>query len=401
MKRQYISFAFRLLSCFVIAGSIGESPASAADAYLPASDDEVLETLPSTLLSSRSELSSLRRKLADNPRDVNTAASVASLYMQMGSQEGDPRYFGYAQAALEPWWEVNNPPAAILRLRAKLKEKDHQYDRALDDLKTFLEHEPQDIQAWIEVSNIYRVQGKYDKSQQACDRLGEFAGDVVANVGLVPLLISTGQAEKADKLLADMLPIIKRESPETLEWVLTEQAEAARALGRDEQAERHYKEGLANNPANLYLLRACADFLLDQNRTAEVLPLLEEHTTDNGVLLLAAIAARRTGKKKVSRDFQTQLENRFEEIRLRGSEPHGRFESRCALELQDDAQKALTLALDNWEKQKEMNDTRNVLAAAIAANDPQAAQPVVRFLKQNGNQDVDLQELVEQLEEME
>lgn len=401
MKRQTLTIVFCLASYSLLFASIGTTAVCAAEAYLPSSDEEVLEILPSTFLTSRSELATLRSDLADNPQDAGTAASVASLYMQVGSQEGDPRFFGYAQAALKPWWEKTNPPLAILKLRAKLKEKNHQYDPALADLKTLLDHEPQDAQAWIEVSNIYRVQGKYTEAQQACDRLGEFAGDMATNVCRVPFLIATGQAEKADRLLAGMLPIIKREYPGIVEWVLTEQAEAARALGHEKEAEEHYRAGLENGPTNLYLLRAYADFLLERNRAAEALPLLENHTTDNGILLRAAIAARQLGKTKLSRTWQTQLENRFEEIRLRGSEPHGRFESRCALELQDEPQKALALALVNWEKQKEMNDTRNVLAAAIAANDPAAAQPVLEFLRKHGTQDVELQKLVEQLERAE
>jgi len=45
--------------------------------------------------------------------------------------------------------------------------------------------------------------------------------------------------------------------------------------------------------------------------------------------------------------WQTQLESRFEEIRLRGSQPHGRFDARYTLELKNDPQSALTIALAN------------------------------------------------------
>ena len=166
----------------------------------------------------------------------------------------------------------------------------------------------------------------------------------------------------------------------------------------DERAEQHFRDGMSNNPSDFYLMRTYADFLLDRGREEQVLQLLRENTKDNGILLRAAIAARRSGKAEQADQWLTQLESRFEEIRLRGSKPHGRFEARYALELKDDPQRALTIALANWQQQKETRDTRNVLEAAIAAKNHVAAQPVLEFLAANGTEDVVLQRLALRLE---
>ncbi|MGI9428033.1 MAG: hypothetical protein ACR2NM_05205, partial [Bythopirellula sp.] len=161
--------------------------------------------------------------------------------------------------------------------------------------------------------------------------------------------------------------------------------------------EQHYREGLENEPGDKYLLRTYADYLLDHGREKEVLSLLRDHSNDTGILLRVAIAAKRLGEHSLAAKWQAQLEGRFEEIRLRGSEPHGRFESRCALELRADPQQALALGLANWKKQKEPRDTRNVLEAALAAGDSDRAQPVIAFLQQHGTEDAVLQKLVVQL----
>lgn len=372
--------------------------APAAESYIPADNNEVLETLPRDLLSGRDELTTLRRRLAGDPNNVEWAVGVASRYMQLGKQEGDPRYNGYAQAALKPWWDNERPPLAILKLRAKLKERDHNYDGALADLRLLLALDPRDMQAWIEVANILRVQGKYPEAHQACDKLSQFAGDEATMLARVPVQSATGQAEVAYDALVGILPAVREQWPAALQWVLTMQAEIARALGRNEQAEQHYRAGLANDPGDKYLLRSYADFLLDRGREKEVLTLLRADPGDTGILLCLAIAARRSGQSTLADGWQAQLESRFEETRLRGDKPHGRFEARYELELGGNPRRALALAQDNWQQQKEPHDTRVLLEAAIAAEDRAAAQPVLQFLRDSGTQDVVLQRLAQHWE---
>ncbi|WP_145057207.1 tetratricopeptide repeat protein [Adhaeretor mobilis] len=365
---------------------------------MPSDDNEVLETLPRSLLSGGDELTSMRQQLADDPKNLDLARTVASRYLQMGKQDGDPRFYGYARAALGPWWDAADAPADILKLRAKLKETDHDYDEALADLWQFVKQEPRDAQAWIEISNILRVQGKYDEALEARNKLSEFARSVEIMYSNVPLLAVTGNAEAALDLIQQKLPEARQRYPGTVPWMLTMRAEISRALGRDEQAEESYLEGLGDDPGPSYLMRAYTDFLLDRDRANEALELVRDHTADTGSLLRAAIAAKQVGDEKLADEYQSQLENRFQEIRLRGSEPHGRFESRYALELENVPLLALELAQKNWQKQKEARDTRNLLEAAIAAKRPDAAKPVIEFLEKYGTQDVQFDKLLNQIE---
>jgi hypothetical protein len=214
----------------------------------------------------------------------------------------------------------------------------------------------------------------------------------------VPLMAATGHAEEAYASLTKILPIVREQWPAAMQWTLTRQAEISRSLGRDAQAELHYREALANNPGDKYLLRSYADFLLDGGRQNEVLSLLRPYTGDTGILLCLAIAASRSGQKALAADWQARLESRFEETRLRGDQPHGRFEAHYELALGNDPQRALSLAQANWQLQKEPHDTRIMLEAAIAAKDPAAAEPALRFLKESGTQHVVLERLTQQLE---
>jgi tetratricopeptide (TPR) repeat protein len=381
----------------IVALAIAASVAS-ADPYIPADDNEVLETLPRELLSSRDELTSLRRQLANDPKNTELAAIVATRYLQLSKRESDPRFNGYAQAAIRPWWDDVRPPTEVLRLRAKLKERDHRYDDALADLRLLLEGQPRDVQAWIELANIYWVQGKYAEARAACDNLSKFADPIETTICRVPILAVTGKAEEAYASLREIVPTVSERWPSAMQWILTMQAEIAQSLGQHDKAEAHYRAGLAKNPYDFYLLRAYADLLLDRGRNEEVLPLLREHTVDTGILLLAAIAAHRSGQESLAAEWRTQLASRFEETRLRGDLPHGKFEARYELELVNDPQQALAVAAANWRLQKAPRDTRNVLEAAIAAKEPAAARAALEFLKEHGTQDVVLAKLAEQLE---
>jgi Tfp pilus assembly protein PilF len=401
MGPHFSLFGDSRLACVAVLAIATIAPATAvtaAEPYIPARDDDVLETLPRGFLSGQDELTTLRRQLADDPKNVALAVGVASGYLKIAKSQGDPRFYGYARAAIQPWWESASAPPDILKLRAKLKESDHKYDEALTDLRLLVEKQPQDIQAWIELANIYRVQGKYAEARESCGKLAAFAGETPTIMSRAAIQAVTGEAKEAYASLSDILPMVRENYPSAVQWIVTMQAEISRALGQSEQAESHYVSGLANDPADFYLLRSYGDYLLDRGREDNALALLREHVRDTGILLLAAIAARRSGEEALAEEWTAQLKSRFEETRLRGDLPHGKFEARYALELVDDPQRALAIAEATWQQQKDPLDSRNLLEAAIAANARDRARPVLEFLKENGTQDVHLERLVRQLE---
>ena len=72
--------------------------------YTPASDAQVIERLPirpGDPVARR--LRTLRADLAAHPNDASLAEDLARSYFDLAMAEGDPRYIGYAEAALRPW----------------------------------------------------------------------------------------------------------------------------------------------------------------------------------------------------------------------------------------------------------------------------------------------------------
>jgi tetratricopeptide (TPR) repeat protein len=372
--------------------------ALAGEPYIPTREDEVLERLPRSFSSSQREVAKLRQQLSRSPHDVELACEVARQFMGLGIAQGDPRFFGYARAALGPWWNAEQASSSILKIRAKLKEKEHLYDDAIADLSQILRGQPEDDQVLLEIANLYRVQGKFDLANEACDKLEAFAGVVPTTLARAPIQAATGQAEIAYESLQKILPEARSQFPTTVQWIITSQAQISAALGRAALAEQHFQEGLAAQPNDIYLLRSYGDFLLDTGKPKVALKVLQEHIRDTAILLGATIAARDSGDRSLTEEWVDQLATRFREARIRNDQTHGRLEARFVLKLQNDPNNALSIALKNWEQQKELSDARLVLEAALKAGNPSSVSSVLDFLEMSGMQDVHLQELTKKLE---
>jgi hypothetical protein len=181
-------------------------------------------------------------------------------------------------------------------------------------------------------------------------------------------------------------------------WALTILAELAAQLGDSAAAEKRFREALALERRDPYLLGAYADFLLDEDRPAEVLELLDGESRIDPLLLRLTLAERRLGVAGLD-EHVALMQARFDAARRRGDSMHLREEARFTLDLLDRPLRAVELALENWATQREPSDARILLEAAVAAQDPAAAQPVLDWLARTGLQHVRLQALVDQLAE--
>ncbi len=169
--------------------------------------------------------------------------------------------------------------------------------------------------------------------------------------------------------------------PSIAVWTITLEAETAERLG-DPKAEQYYRDALAIDATDPYLLGAWSDWLLDHDRPREVIALLADRTRIDPLLLRLALAEQMTGSASMV-PHVTDLAARFEASRLRGDTVHRREEARFALYLQHQPRRALDLARANWDVQREPADARILLEAALAAGLPNAANPVRAWLHEN------------------
>jgi len=136
--------------------------------------------------------------------------------------------------------------------------------------------------------------------------------------------------------------------------------------------------------------------LLDLGRPAEVVRLLADQTRQDALLLRLAIAERALRAASFAAHF-ADLEQRFEEAHLRGSSVHRREEARFQLALRDDGERALGLALANFQVQREPADVRIALEAALVAKQPRAVGEVRAFVGASKLEDPRIQSLLARL----
>ncbi|MBI1892169.1 MAG: hypothetical protein HYS18_16105 [Burkholderiales bacterium] len=370
-----------------------------ATPYIPHSDNQVLERLPFKPNDPIArDLSGMRRELRQNPKNVDLAVKLARRYYELVAEEGDPRYLGYAQAALAPWWEMPHPPVEVQVLRASLAQFRHDFSGAIKDLTQVLERDPRNGRARALRAVIHIVQARYKEGRADCEALTGMSGELIV-AGCVAMADAlTGHAASAYRTLTDMLAKHPEAGKDDKLWVNMRLTEMAQRLGRSDQVEKHFKDALGLGITDTFLLANYSDFLLDQKRPEEVVALLKTRTPSDSLLLRLALAEKMLNAP-TAKERAKALDNRYAAARMRGDTTHQAEEARFALVIRNDARQALDLARENWKVQREPRDARIFLEAALAAKDEKAAQAVLQWLQDNHIEDEYLRGLARQLTE--
>lgn len=371
-------------------------PAAGAP-FVPTDDKLVLERLPARASDPQAqELREMRRQLAANPRNADAAVRLAQRYFGLTGAEGDPRYIGYAQAALAPWWNEPEPPPEVRVMRAKLRQFNHEFEAAVADLSGAARQDPSLGEAWSWLAAIALVQARYSDARAACERVAPLATPVIAVACTAAIDAITGQAASAADRLRRVLAAHPQADADEKLWALTRLAETEWRRGRTAEAEDAFRQALGLKLADGYLLAAYADFLLDQGRPAEVLTLLKDQQRSDLLLLRLALAAR-AAQSPLAVAYARELRERFAAARLRGDTTHQKEEARFALAIDDQPRRAVELATANFRIQREPADARVLLEAAVAARDPGAAEPVLRWMSDSRIESVALASLAQRL----
>jgi hypothetical protein len=332
-------------------------------------DNEVLTVLPQRLFGAEASWEALREAAAAKPDDPIAAAALARAYIDFARSQSEPRYLGYARAALARWWDSAEPPSDVLLLRGTLHQNQHRFAAAQTDLTQLLRRNPRNAQAWLTLATVQRVSGAHRDALRSCLALPQLAGDFIASNCLAGVLGLSGNAEQGMALLSGLAAQAARQPAGLQQWRLRQMGELAERLGDTQAALDHYRAALAVGHRAPYLLRATADLLRRSGNAAEALALVENETRDDALLLQAALASRALGQSQRASEYADQLALRLSEAALRGSILHQGLAAQHALAFAGDAARALQLAQANWQAQKEPADAQLLAEAALAAGD--------------------------------
>ena len=288
------------------------APPTAAVPYVPKDDATVLERLPIKPGDPVwRELRELRARLAAQPDDLDAAVSLGHRYFRLAMAEGDPRFVGYAEAALRPWSGRNPPPHDVLVLRALLRQYRHEFAGALDDLTAAAASDP-GRSAGVAVAR--RDPPRAGRLRRRGERLrGVARSRPDARLGRLQSLGGRRHRPGGTRLRGIERKLARSRTVRAGAklWMLTRLAELSLVLGQPDRAERHFKEALALGVNDQFLLAAYADFLLDRGRAADVATLLGGWTRSDTLLLRLALAEKAARSPALEEHVRT-LKARFD-----------------------------------------------------------------------------------------
>lgn len=380
--------------------AIAATPGAPAAPFTPASDAVVVERLPTATDPALRSVESLRRQLAAQPQDAELRLQLARRYFGLAMAQGDPRYVGYATAALAPLETTHADDARYWLLRGLIAQYSHDFEGAVASLTRASERDPLAVDPVAWRAAIRMVQARYNDAEQECRRLSAIAPLLLARGCSAYVQAATGQLRPAYDGLRAVLALQKDGVPPGLAvWVYTRLAEMALRLQLWHEAEAYFREALDTGETDQFLLGAYADYLIARKRAPEALALLQGWERSDVLLLRLALAGR-AAKDRRAANWTQQLADRFADAARRGDRLHEQEAARFALDIQGDAARALQLAQANYERQKEPRDAEILLRAAIAAKQPDAAEPALQWLRSSSYEDPALEQLAQAVRSM-
>ncbi len=364
-----------------------------AEVVLPKSDAEVVETLP-FVVGSRAEERKLRQQWAANPRDSVLAAALARRYLDQARDQGEPRFAGRALAVLQAWPDVDKAPDDVLLMLATVQQFLHDFDGSAQNLERLVKRQPGHAQGWLTLATIRRVQGRYAESDKACLALAAIpAAALYAQACEAENLGLRGEFAKTRESLRQLLATPQL-SAGTQTWLLTTLAETEARAGRSADAEKAYRAALRLQPDD-YTSLSFADFLMESGRAADALGVLKRMSRTDAVVLRLAMAGARLKTPDAARDAQ-EMRDRVTQANLRPQAQtlHAREQAMFALVVENQPERALSLARTNVTLQREPIDVLLLAQTARAAGQSAAVREAERMRDDMGLKDARLDALL-------
>lgn len=376
---------------------LAAGPPAMAAPFTPSHDSEVVEQLPLRATDPAvRRLESMRQQLRARPDDAGLRIDLARRYFDLSMAQGDPRYVGYAQGALAPLEASAASNPSYWLTRGMLEQYNHQFDAALASLAQVLKLNPQAAEAMSWRAAIFMVQARYTDALAECARMAPLNLPLLTAGCRSYAQATSGALATAYRDLTAALAA-QPDAPKGLVlWTQTRLAEMAQRLLPPAVAERHFKAALQLGITDQFLLAAYADFLLKQQRPAEVMALLADWERSDILLLRLALAGQ-AAKDPRTTGWTAQLSERFAAASARTERLHEQEAARFMLELAQRPDDALKIATANYATQKEPRDAEVLMRAALAARQPQAAASAIAWLRDSRHEDAQLAQLATQL----
>jgi len=362
-----------------------------AEPYIPAFENTVVRVFSAS--EDVQKINYLREQLLIDKNNYQILNEAVALYLKMGREKSDPRYFGYAEALLLPYLNNKNLPEQVYIHWADVLQHRHEFSQALLVLNRLSNNNSDNPQVYLmrAISHISRAE--YQLALDNCKSLFIRASHLISMACVSQVKSLSGELQKSFSLLEETLKINKHSDEEELGWVITLLADMAVRKGDDFVGEQYYRKALEINQYDYYALANYADLLLKQKKYKQAIFLLNEFTYVDALLLRLAIAGVKT-KNDSAAKYIAELESSYRLMELRGEDVHLRDQARFYFEVKNENEKALMLAKKNWRIQKEPADIKLLLDIALKNNNKIELKRGIEWAASQSLEDVQLKRII-------
>lgn len=356
--------------------------------------------LPASVHAQNNQAGSLReveREWRKNRNDLPAALNYARAVFLLGLTEGDLRWYGSAKAALQPWWAAAKLPADGHFLRALVKQGFHDFKGGIEDLSAAIAIDPAQPEYWSWRFSLHLLTSNMVAARTDCDAIGQRFGGDEGQACAATLMYRTGQAQQAIPLLNRLVDLPDYQGPFTQDWLRYHQGEAYRTAGQYTQAIAVWEKHVQARP-NSHLVKLTLAELLNQQGQFAKAKRYSEAASPTDALLVQALLASRGLKDGDTQRLADLFENRMNNQALRGESLIERPTMVYLITYGRDVAQGLKLAADNWSTQNEPADAVLLVQAALKANQPKLAAPVLGWMATTGYTDPVLKALADELQ---
>ncbi|MEO6301504.1 MAG: tetratricopeptide repeat protein [Paracoccaceae bacterium] len=359
-----------------------QTPATSVRHTGPRDSNEVVATLHTGGRAYPAELRALLQAARAAPDDAVAAKAASRALIGEGRAAGDGRLVGASLGLLRPFMATND--AEVLTLAATARQYQHDFPGALTLLDQALLLTPDDANALLIRATIHIVRGEFDAARSDCKRISVLPRPDLGFLCAATAETLTAKAPAIYKKLAVLSEQPQIFDPALRPYALSLMGEIAALQGQNDLAIQHFTDLLTNDPGDIRVRLMLADLLLQAKKPTDVLALLTPAPDVDGVLIRRYLAANALNQANIAGPAQVELEKRFRLNLDLGLTAHAREEAQYFLYVAPDPALALARAQINWGLQHEIDDLRLLINAAVAANQPAAVAPALKWMADAG-----------------
>ena len=277
-------------------------------------------------------------------------------------------------------------------MRGLVKQGFHDFTGGLADINKAIDLNPNKAEFWSWRFAMHLLKTDLAAALQDCESIDRLFGQDESKAYRAILRYRTGDPKTAIDMLMTLVSSPNFQSTSSKEWLALHLGEAYRVSGHPDLAISTWKKQLKITPKSHIIQLSLAEIWVQEGQYLQVKQ-MSGSVASTDALLMQYILAYKALKDPAEKNLASLLESRLKSQSLRQEALIERPQMIYFIDYANDPAAGLRLSIENWKIQQEPRDAVLFLKAALALNQPQAAQVVLTWIEKTNYSDPQIREL--------